>query len=67
MNVQIVEMTVKCRVPQEDAEDYIIRLRHGEERLPVPAGFVCKDAFDAMEMSEPELTTIRAGYRRNAL
>ncbi len=67
MNVQIVEMTVKCRVPQEDAEDYIIRLRRGEERLPVPAGFVCKDAFDAMEMSEPELTTIRAGYRRDAL
>ena len=67
MNVQIVEMTVKCRVPQEEAEDYIIRLRRGEERLPVPAGFVCKDAFDAMEMSDPDTTTIRAGYRMEAV
>ena len=67
MNVQIVEMTVKCRVPQEDAEDYIIRLRRGEERLPVPAGFVCKDAFDAMESTDPGTTTVRAGYRLAAL
>ena len=41
-------------------------LRRGEERLPVPAGFVCKDAFDAMEMSDPDTTTIRAGYRRRS-
>jgi hypothetical protein len=67
VNVQIVEMTVKCRVPQEDAEDYIIRLRRGEEKLPVPAGLVCKDAFDAMETSDPDTTTIRAGYRLEAL
>ena len=66
MSLQIVEMTVKCRVPQEEAEDYIIRLRRGEERLPVPAGLVCKDAFDAMEMTDPDSTIIRAGYRPEA-
>ena len=63
MSVQIVEMTVKCRVPRDEAEAYIIGLRRGDEKLPVPAGLVCKDAFDALETFDPETTIIRAGYR----
>ena len=45
MSIEIVEMTIKCRVPQDEAEDYIIKLRRGDERLPVPAGLMCQDAF----------------------
>ena len=56
-------MTVKCRVPQDEAEDYIIKLRRGDERLPVPAGLVCRDAFDCYETTDPNTTVIRAGYR----
>jgi hypothetical protein len=63
MTVEIVEMTVKCRVPQDEAEDYIIKLRRGEERLPVPAALVCRDAFDCLDSTIPETTVIRAGYR----
>jgi hypothetical protein len=63
MSVEIVEMTVKCRVPQDEAEDYIIRLRRGEERLPVPKGLICKDAYECFESTEPDATLIRAGYR----
>ncbi len=63
MTVEIVEMTVKCRVPRDEAEDYIIKLRRDEERLPVPAGLVCKDAYDCYESSDPETIVIRAGYR----
>jgi hypothetical protein len=63
MCLEIVEMTVKCRVPQDEAEDFIIKLRRGEERLPVPAGLTCRDAYDCYESSLPETTVIRAGYR----
>ena len=62
MSLEIVEMTVKCRVPQDEAEDYIIKLRRGEERLPVPAGLICTDAFDCLERRVPDSTVIRAGY-----
>jgi hypothetical protein len=63
MSIEIVEMTFKCRVPQDEAEDYIIKLRRGDEKLPVPAGLVCKDAFDCYETTDPNVTVIRAGYR----
>jgi hypothetical protein len=63
MSVEIIEMTVKCRVPQDEAEEYIIKLRRGEERLPVPVGLTCRDAFECFESSEPHATLIRAGYR----
>ena len=63
MSIEIVEMTIKCRVPQDEAEDYIIKLRRGDERLPVPAGLMCKDAFDCYETTDPNTTVIRAGYR----
>jgi hypothetical protein len=63
MSIEIVEMTIKCRVPQDEAEDYIIKLRRGEERLPVAAGLVCRDAFDCFETTDPDTTVIRAGYR----
>ena len=53
MSIEIVEMTVKCRVPQDEAEDYIIKLRRGEERLPVPLGLVCKDALSVMKLPIP--------------
>ena len=62
MSIEIVEMTVKCRVPQDEAEDYIIKLRRGEERLPVPLGLVCRDAFECCESTDPHTTLIRAGY-----
>ena len=61
--VEIVEMTVKCRVPLDEAEEYIIKLRRGEEKLPVPAGLTCRDAFDCHETSIPDTAIIRAGYR----
>ena len=63
MCVEIVELVVKCRVPRDEAEDYIIRLRRGEERLPVPLGMTCKDAFDACETDESDTTLVRVGYR----
>jgi hypothetical protein len=63
MSIEIVEMTVKCRVPQDEAEDYIIKLRRGDERLPVPSGMSCRDAFECFEATDPDVTLIRAGYR----
>ncbi len=63
MSIEIVEMTVKCRVPQDEAEDYIIKLRCGEERLPVSPGLVCRDAFECYETTDPNTTLICAGYR----
>jgi hypothetical protein len=65
MSMEIVEVTVKCRVPCDEAEDHIIRLRCGDERLPVPPGLICRDAFEChYETNDPNATTmIRAGYR----
>ena len=64
MPMEIVEMTVTCRVPHDEAEEYIIRLRSGDERLPVPPGLICKDAFvDCFDRTRPDTTVIRAGYR----
>ncbi len=63
MSPEIIEVTVKCRVPMDEAEDHIIKLRRGEERLPVPAGMVCMDAFDCLDTTDPAITVIRAGYR----
>ena len=63
MTMEILEMTVKCRVPEDEAEEYIIKLRRGEERLPVPPGLICRDAFDCLDRTTPETTVIRAGYR----
>jgi hypothetical protein len=63
MSVQIIEVTVKCRVPLEEAEEHILKLRRGEERLPVPAGLVCQDAFECQEYPDDATVIIRAGYR----
>jgi len=64
MSMEIVEMTVKCRVPLDEAEEYIIKLRRGEEKLPVPPGMTCRDAFcDCQEGTTADTTLIRAGYR----
>jgi hypothetical protein len=63
MSMEIVEVTVKCRVPLDDAEEHILKLRRGEERLPVPAGMICRDAFECCEAADPYSTMIRAGYR----
>jgi hypothetical protein len=62
MSMVIVEMTVKCRVPYDEVEDHIIGLRRGEERLPVPPGLTCKDAFVCSDASETDTVIIRAGY-----
>ena len=63
MSVQIVEVTVKCRVPLEEAEEHILKLRRGEERLPAPEGLTCRDAFECQESMDAETAIIRAGYR----
>lgn len=60
--IEILEMVVKCRVPRDELEDYIIKLRRGEERLPVPAGLTCKDAFDSLDSHECEAAVVRACY-----
>ncbi len=63
MSVQVVEMVVKCRVPREEVEEYVIRLRSGEKLVKVPEGFSCKDAFDSYEANDPDTAIIRAGFR----
>jgi hypothetical protein len=61
-DVQVIEVTVKCRVPRDELEDYVIRLRRGDPLLPVPKGLTCKDAFDSYETTDPETAILRAGY-----
>jgi hypothetical protein len=63
MNMEIVEVTVKCRVPLDEVEEHILKLRRGEERLPVPAGLTCRDAFECYEYSNSDSAIIRAGYQ----
>ncbi len=63
MNMEIVEVIVKCRVPASEAEEDMIKLRRGEERLPVPVGLVCRDVFDCSDETSPEAAVIRAAYR----
>jgi hypothetical protein len=62
MAIEVIEMAVKCRVPQDEAEDCVIRLRRGKERLPVPPGLRCRDAFDTHETQEPGTAVLRVGY-----
>jgi hypothetical protein len=61
-DIRIVEVMVKCRVPRDEVEEHVIKLRCGEERLPVPEGLRCRDAFDCNETEDSETATIRAGY-----
>jgi hypothetical protein len=62
MSVEVVEVTIKCRVPHDEVDDFIVQLRRGERRLPVPEGLTCRDAFDCHEAAEPGVSIIRAGY-----
>jgi hypothetical protein len=64
MAIQVIEVALKCRVPRSEAEDYVIRLRRGEEQLPLPEtlGLKCKDAFDTNETMDPETAVLRVGY-----
>ena len=62
MNLQVIEVVVKCRVPTEEVEDHIIKLRRGDEILPVPGGLICRDAFECCEQAEAETTVVHAGY-----
>ena len=62
MGLEIIEVTVMCRVPSDEAEDHIVKLRRGEERLPVPEGLRCRDAFDCGDPTNAETAVIRAGY-----
>ena len=62
MSMEIVEVTLKCRVPLDDVEEHVLRLRRGEERLPVPAGMICRDAFECYEPPDQGDVFIRAGY-----
>ncbi len=62
MSLEVIEVVVKCRVPRDEVEDYVIKLRRGEQRLPVPDGLSCKDALDSYETMDPETAIIRAGY-----
>jgi hypothetical protein len=63
MCLEIIEVIVKCRVLADEVEEHIFNLRRGEERLPVPAGLVCKDAFACPETADQDTVVIRAGYR----
>jgi hypothetical protein len=63
MSMEIVEVTIKCRVPVDDVEEHILKLRRGEERLPAPPGMVCRDAFECYDYFDPTSAMIRAGYR----
>lgn len=65
MGIEVIEVTVKCRVPLEDSEEYIVRLRSGEVKLGVPEGLICKDAFDCPDLVEPGTAIIQAGYRKD--
>ncbi len=64
MSIQVVEMVVKCRVPRDEVEEYVHRLRAGERIIPVPDGLKCKDAFDLYDFEDPQIGVIRAGYGR---
>ena len=62
MSIQVVEMVVKCRVPRDEVEDYVIRLRSGENLVETPQGLICKDAFDLSEYSDTQTAVIQAGF-----
>jgi hypothetical protein len=64
MSIEVIELAMKCRVPRSEAEDHIIRLRRGEEQLPLAEslGLKCKDAFDTYETMDPETAVLRVGY-----
>jgi hypothetical protein len=55
-------MVVKCRVPRDEVEDYVIRLRSGENLVETPQGLICKDAFDLSEYSDTQTAVIQAGF-----
>jgi hypothetical protein len=63
MTMEVIEVVVQCRVPLDEAEEHVIKLRRGEERLPVPAGLVCRDAFAGSATMDQDTVLIRAGYR----
>jgi hypothetical protein len=62
MNVQVIEVVVKCCVPRDEVDDYIYRFRNGEAVVGIPEGLACKDAFEAGMAEDPESVIIRAGY-----
>jgi hypothetical protein len=63
-DLKVIEMTVKCRVPRDELEDFVIRLRRGDRLLPVPDGLRCRDAFDdSFDTMDPDIAIVRAGYR----
>lgn len=62
--VEVLEMQIKLRVPRDEMEDYVIRLRSGESIIRVPEGLSCKDVFDSYETSDPNIAILRAGFGR---
>jgi len=64
MSVQVIEMVVKCRVPREDTEEYVLKFRDGEKVVPVPEGLSCKDAFALYDNNDVETAIVRAGFGR---
>lgn len=67
MNLQVIEMVVKCCVPRDEADEYIYRLRNGEPLVGVPEGLACRDAFEAGAAEDPTAVIIRAGYGPKSL
>ncbi|MEN6494604.1 MAG: hypothetical protein ABFD16_09965 [Thermoguttaceae bacterium] len=63
-SVEVLELQVKLRVPRDEMEDYVIRLRSGEPIIRIPEGLSCKDAFDSYETSDPDMVILRAGFAR---
>jgi hypothetical protein len=63
-SLEVVEVVVKCRVPRDESEEVVMRLRKGERLVGVPEGLSCKDAFDLCDYSASDSTIIRAGFAR---
>jgi hypothetical protein len=64
MSLEVIEMVVNCRVPREESEEYVIRLRSGERLVHVPVEFHCHDAFDIQDQTDPATTIIRSRFAR---
>jgi hypothetical protein len=58
MDIQVVEVKLKCQVPRFEVEDYICRFRSGEKLVSVPEGLSCKDAYVLGEVGDEEMGTI---------
>lgn len=62
--MEVMEVVVKYRVPRDELDEVILKLRNGARALPVARGFTCLDAFESGSPSDPSNAEIRALYKR---